>query len=158
MPTWLVEWFGRGEFRQLFSLLVAMTAPFWLAMLFWPRHRMVRRVMQPWLVPGLLSLVWGYIIYLMIDVGSVPRVREASYDEARTALRNPFVMLLLFCHIQIFNLAAGAAVYQDSRRRGLRVRLDLLAIWLLGPPGLLLYALRIALKKPRKPENPDTAT
>ncbi|MEM8550091.1 MAG: abscisic acid-deficient protein Aba4 family protein, partial [Verrucomicrobiota bacterium] len=93
------------------------------------------------------------LVYLYREawlVGGVAWPGGVGYTEARDIVIHPLGFLILWCQVQALHLLLGTVVYQDALKRGMRIPLELLACWLLGPLGLLVYVLRLLILKLNK--------
>ena len=142
MPVWIVEYFGEARLDILFWIITGSTAPFWLLMIVFGQVRWVRTFCNPWLIPPLLCGLYLYCLYLMFTVTRVPEVPIASLKGAREFWFHPFLFLSLWTHRMIFDLFCGMMLNRLKEAEGGFGKLSLFLIWILGPIGLILFAIR----------------
>lgn len=142
MSPWLIEFFGSRELNRAILMLLCMTAPVWLLLLFPGRPAVVRRLSSPFFFPVLMVPVWIYMAYTAYTLSRLPVIASVDYHAARSIARHPLLLLVFICHIQILNLFLGCAIYRDALKRRSQPVAALLLTWLTGPPGLLVYALQ----------------
>lgn len=143
----MVELFGNARLNQAFLWMNLMVVPFWLAMLLFPGHPLVRRFSHPLFVPAVLSLSYVYTIYMLITVTGVPPLAGFEMRAMRKFVNHPLVFMVVWSHYLVVDLFLGMVIYQDACKRQMRVPVELILCWLFGPLGLLAYALRLVLRK-----------
>ncbi|UFH57374.1 ABA4-like family protein [Spirosoma sp. KNUC1025] len=127
--------------EAVFTLANTAVLPQWLLMIFAPRWIVTKWVMNSYLVPVCLALI--YIIYLFggrpVDFGafgSLPGVKNLF------ATGGDGVMLAGWVHYLAFDLVAGTFVVRDSQEKDIPhwlIVLPLFFCFMLGPVGFLLY-------------------
>ena len=154
MPVWIVEFFGEARLNQLFWIITASTAPFWVLMLFYGQRSWVKAVCHPWLVPPLLGGLHLYTLYLLLTITRAPEVPDVTMKGIREFWMQPFLFLSLWAHRVILDLFCGMMLNRTKEGEGMAGKLSLLLIWLLGPIGLMVFGLRYWLnyeeRLPRK--------
>lgn len=129
--------------EAVFNLANVLVLPQWLLMIFAPRWFVTKWLVNSYLIPACLGVV--YIIYLF---GGGP-VDFASFGSL-SGVKNLFanggdgVMLAGWVHYLAFDLVAGAFVLRDSQEKNVPhwlIVLPLFFCFMLGPVGLLLYWL-----------------
>lgn len=141
MPAWMIETFGNRDMTLLFWGLALAPAPWWVAMIFLPPGRSVERWASPWVWPGLFTVPVVLLLGKLLEYGASPPA-EVDYAGARTFLQHPLVFLMLWAGYQAGILFVGMSVYREARRVGIRASVELLLVWLLGPVGLAVFAVR----------------
>lgn len=142
MNIWLVEYFGSKELNTLFWITTASSAPFWLLMIFWPRSRVTAALCRLWLAPPLLGACYLYLLYLADDVTGLPRLDGVEMKNVRKFWAHPILFIALWMHRMAMDLFVGIWISRFGRFRGWEVRFELLLVWLLGPVGAMVFAVR----------------
>ncbi|EDY81015.1 hypothetical protein VDG1235_632 [Verrucomicrobiia bacterium DG1235] len=142
MNIWLVEFFGSKELNTLFWLATASSAPFWVLMLGWPRSRVTHAVCRLWLAPPLLGLFYLYLLWLANDITGLPRLDGVEMKNVRRFWAHPILFIALWMHRLAMDLFVGIWISRFARLRSWEVRLELLLVWLAGPFGALVFAVR----------------
>lgn len=148
MPIWLIELFGARDLQLAFIAIMLMTMPVWLAMIFMPSQRWVRRLAAPLVVSPLYALVLVFLVWKAYEASLTPApVESVTYDEARDFLRHPITFLVFLCNLQVLNLCLGTLIYQKARRNGIKAPVELVLCWLLGAVGAIPFVIRLMLKR-----------
>jgi hypothetical protein len=148
MPIWLIEIFGARDLDNTFILILLMTAPVWLAMIFCPGSSVVRWLCQPFLLPPFYCIVLFLLLWKSHEASVLPDpYAPISYESARHFSKHPIAFLALFCNLQILNLFAGTVIYQKAMRSGMRAPIELLICWFVGAVALIPFALRLLVRK-----------
>ena len=142
MPIWIVEYFGEARLNSLFWIITASTAPFWIVMICFGQRKWAKNLCHPWLIPPLLGGLYIYCIYLMVSVTAAPEVPEVTMKGIRAFWSHPFSFMALWAHRMILDLFCGMILNRTGEGAGWTGKLMLLLIWLLGPIGLMIFALR----------------
>jgi hypothetical protein len=128
--------------RRIYGVVNMCSVPFWLAMIFAPRARFTRSLLDR--TPALfVALGVGYDVLLgsgIVRSGRMIDFREP--DAVRAALSVPDTFLAGWAHYIAFDLFVGRWIWQDALHEGRTARLALLLTWLAGPAGLSLHLLR----------------
>lgn len=144
MPTWIVETFGHGDLSRALWLISGMTVPFWLAMLFFSGNRLVQHLCHPLLFPTLLCGIQLYLYWIAWSTG-LPELDGYDYQSVRPLVRHPLIFLSLWCHIMILNFFLGTVLFREANRLKMRIPVELVLAWALGPIALPVYAVHLAL-------------
>ena len=148
MPIWLIEIFGARDLDAAFLVIALMTAPFWIAMIFFPNMRYLRQLAQPWLVVPLFATMLLVLLWKSYHAAALPEVvASASYDAARAFANHPIAFLVLFCNLQIINLFMGVMMYQKAMRSGFRAPVELTLCWFLGAVALIPFGIRLLVRR-----------
>ena len=142
MPVWIVEYFGETKLNGLFWLITGSTAPFWVLMIFFGQVKWVKGPCHPWLIPPLLGSLYIYTMYLLFTVTHMPDAPEVSMMGMREFWMHPFLFLSLWAHRMILDLFCGMMLNRAKEGEGITGKLSLLLVWLLGPIGLMVFAVR----------------
>ena len=150
MPVWLIESVGGGELQKAFYLIAFMTAPVWLAMVFFPKQPIVKHLAHPLVLPPCCCVVSGLLLWNAYQNGVLPSwLSGFGYKEAQNFSRQPMAFLMLFCNWQIVNLALGTAMYQRALRGKFRMPIELMLCWVFGAWALLPFAIRLLVRGER---------
>ncbi len=147
MPGWTIELLAGERITRAFWMILMMPAPFWLAVIFFPSVTWVRRVCHPLVAPTLLLVPLIYLYHEAWQVGGIVWPGGIGYTEAQDVVLHPMGFLILWCQIQIMHLFLGLVIFQHACRMGLRVPGELIACWVLGPLGLLVYLVRLLINR-----------
>ena len=146
MPIWLIEILGARSLDRTFLVIALMTAPVWLAMIVFPKAKVVQKLAHPLVLPPLYTIVLLVLLWNFYQSSLLPdQVDEVSYDAARDILRHPAAFLALFCNFQILNLALGTMMFQKAKRSGIRAPVELALCALLGAPALIPLVIRLKI-------------
>ncbi len=147
MPGWLIDLFGSREINDAFWLITMLPAPAWLALIFFPNHRITRTLASPFLVPPLLGLVFAGLVWKLHGLApSAPLDADAS--SVRGFIAHPAIFLLLWTHLQMANLFVAAVLLYDGRKRKLGVTGELVLCWLFAPAAVVIYSIRRLSRRP----------
>ncbi|GAB3026641.1 ABA4-like family protein [Spirosoma pulveris] len=129
--------------ETVFSLASTLVLPQWLLMIFAPRWILTKWLMNSYLIPVALAVI--YIIYLFsgsgVDFsafGTLAGVKELFSKGGNG------VMLAGWVHYLAFDLVAGTVVVRDSQEKAIPhglIVVPLFFCFMLGPAGFLLYWL-----------------
>ncbi|GAA3923085.1 ABA4-like family protein [Hymenobacter algoricola] len=132
----------------LFSLANPVAMLGWLLLVLAPRWRFTQRLVHSGALPLVLAAAYALLIgrhYLGPHAGTGG---FRSLTGVGALFQDPWALLAGWVHYLCFDLAVGAWLARDARRRGVPHGLlvpCLLLTFMLGPVGLLLYsALRRA--------------
>jgi hypothetical protein len=128
----------------LFSLANPVAMLGWVLLLIAPRWIVTRRLVLSGALPLGLAVVYAVVIgvHYAGPRGSVGGF--SSLAEVALLFQDPWALLAGWVHYLCFDLAVGAWEARDAHRRGVPQLLlipCLLFTFLLGPAGLLLYAI-----------------
>ncbi|QYY36143.1 abscisic acid-deficient protein Aba4 family protein [Ruficoccus sp. ZRK36] len=147
MPGWTIELLAGERLTRGFWLILAMPVPFWLAVIFFPSSQVVRRICHPMVAPTILLIPLLYLYYQTWELGGMVWPGGIGYTEAQSVVLHPMGFLILWCQLQIMHLFLGLVLFQHACRVGLRIPGELIACWVLGPIGLLVYLVRLLIKR-----------
>lgn len=132
----------------LFSICNTAVLPGWLLLAILPRWKWTARLITAVIIPGLLGLVY---LYLVLTEFGKTEGGFGSLAQVQQLFANPAMLVAGWIHYLAFDLFLGSWEVRDAQRLGLSHWLVipcLVLTFLFGPVGLLLYfALRAALKK-----------
>ncbi len=129
--------------EAVFQFANTLVLPQWLLMIVAPRWRLTQWLIQSYLIPVCLAVV--YVTYLFRG-GPVDFALFSSLSGVKTlfAQGGDGVMLAGWVHYLAFDLVAGTFVLRDSQEKAIShwlILLPLFFCFMLGPVGLLLYWL-----------------
>lgn len=134
--------------EALFSLASSVVLPGWLLLVLAPRWKWTTRLVTGVLLPGLLGLLYLYLIATRW-VGSEGGF--GSLAEVKRLFDDPVLLLAGWVHYLAFDLFVGTWEVRDAQKLGIPQLLVvpcLVLTFLFGPIGLLLYfVLRGLLRK-----------
>ncbi|WP_288424646.1 ABA4-like family protein [uncultured Spirosoma sp.] len=129
--------------ETVFQFANTLVLPQWLLMVVAPRWSVTRWLMDTYLVPVCLAVI--YVIYLFsggpVDFGSFGSLAGLKLLFANGG---DGVMLAGWVHYLAFDLVAGSVVLRDAQARQIPhwlIIVPLFFCFMLGPVGLLLYWL-----------------
>jgi ABA4-like protein len=125
--------------ETLFSLVSAAVAPAWALLVFAPRWKWSARLVAPVLFPGLLALLY---VFLLATRWSGAEGGFRSLADVRRLFDEPELLLAGWVHYLAFDLFIGSWEVRDAQRLSLPHPLVvpcLLLTFLFGPAGLLVY-------------------
>ncbi len=134
--------------EDLFSICNTAVLPGWLLLAILPRWKWAARLIAAVIIPGLLGLVY---LYLVLTEFGKTEGGFGSLAQVQQLFANPTMVVAGWIHYLAFDLFIGSWEVRDAQRLGLShwLVIPCLALtFLFGPIGLLLYfALRASLKK-----------
>ena len=142
MQVWILETFANKELNRLFWLATASSAPIWIMMLFFPRAKISRQVCQLWTAPPVLGLFYLYLLHLAYDVTGLPTLDDVEMKSVRRFWGHPILFIALWMHRLAMDLFVGIWIFRFGRFRGWNVSIELLLVWLAGPLGAFVFAIR----------------
>ncbi|MCZ6727065.1 MAG: ABA4-like family protein [Acidobacteria bacterium] len=128
------------EPETLFTVATRAVLPGWLLLILLPRWRWSSRLISAVVLPGLLGLV-----YLWLIVNHWGTTTGGGYDslsEVSTLFSNPWLLLAGWVHYLAFDLFIGAWEVRDAQREKIHHLLVvpcLVLTFLFGPVGLVGY-------------------
>ena len=133
--------------ETLFSIANTAVLPGWVLLVFLPRWRGSARLVSAVVIPGLLAILYSYLIGTNIfgaegGFGSLPGVAQM--------FENRNLLLAGWVHYLAFDLFVGAWEVRDAQRSGVHHLLVvpcLILTLMLGPTGLLLYLAIRAVRR-----------
>jgi hypothetical protein len=123
--------------------------PAWLLLVVLPRHKITQLVVHAVWIPCLLAI--AYIWAFATGPTAAEGAGFASLQGVMLLFQSPMAVLAGWVHYLAFDLFVGAWQVRDAKRQGIHHGLVipcLVATLMLGPIGLMMYALlRLALKR-----------
>lgn len=126
----------------LFAIANYAVLPAWLLLLILPHHRMTALLVHAVWIPALLAVPYMWALFF-----GPPGPEGAGFGSLQGVMllfQSPMAVLGGWIHYLAFDLFVGAWQVRDSRRLGINHWLVvpcLLATLMVGPVGLLLYAI-----------------
>jgi len=119
--------------------------PFWLTLMFFPSSRVNQIFITSIFLPVIFSLIYCYMIYLLIINGE--NIFESfdlylGIENLHSLFSNDIFLLIFWIHFLGINLFLGSWVSKDAMRYGVPKFLSgisLILIYFTGPLGLVLY-------------------
>ncbi|MFM2032517.1 MAG: hypothetical protein RLZZ297_1282 [Chloroflexota bacterium] len=131
----------------VFQLSNVLVLPFWILLIGAPHWKVTRRIFDGWLFIVPITLLYS-IVVLPGFVALLPTLMNPSLAGISALLSSPTGATAAWIHFLAFDLWTGRWVFHDSQSRPLHPLLRaccLLAVFMAGPFGLLLYlSLRAA--------------
>lgn len=127
----------------LFGLCNSGILLFWGMLLFLPKQRLTQKLLHyPW-VPAAMALCYSYFL---IAAGGLPEIDFTSLEGISVLFSNPTPEAIAagWIHYLAFDYWVGCSLLAQSQQRGiphLWMILPLLATFMLGPVGVLLYVV-----------------
>ena len=119
--------------------------PFWLTLIFFPNSRISLIFISSIFLPIIFSLIYSYIIYLLIINGeSFFEIFDLylGIENLHSLFSNDIFLLIFWIHFLGINLFLGSWVSRDALRYSIPKFLSgisLISIYFTGPLGLVLY-------------------
>jgi len=133
----------------LFKICSTAVLPGWILLVFLPKWNWSTRFISSILIPGLLSVVYIYLIavhFRGIDGG----LGFKSLEQVTLLFENKYIILAGWVHYLAFDLFVGSWEVRDSQQLGIAHVLVvpcLILTFLFGPAGLFLYYIFRFVKK-----------
>lgn len=83
-----------------------------------------------------------YLLYLANDLTGLPKLQGIEMKNMRRFWSHPILFIALWMHRLAMDLFVGIWIARFARFRAWEVRLELLLVWLLGPIGAMVFAVR----------------
>ncbi len=137
----------------IFSLSSWLVIPFWFLMIFVPRWRWTKRIMQsPFVIIAPAALYAFLVLPRLGDV--MPALFRPTLPGIVALLGSPAGATIAWVHFLAFDMFTGRWIYLDSRERNITAWLVspiLFLVFMLGPFGFLTYLIvRTAFSMGRK--------
>ncbi|WP_375434139.1 ABA4-like family protein [uncultured Hymenobacter sp.] len=129
---------------SLFALANPIAMLGWALLLLAPRWVLTRRLVLSGALPLVLAVAYGLLIGSHYLGAHASEGGFSSLKEVAALFRDPWALLAGWVHYLCFDLSIGVWETHDAHKRGVPHLLlvpALLLTFLLGPLGLLLYAL-----------------
>ena len=119
--------------------------PFWLTLIFLPNSRVSLIFISSIFLPIIFSLIYSYMIYLLIINGeNIFEIFDLylGIENLHSLFSNDIFLLIFWIHFLGINLFLGSWVSRDALRYAIPKFLSgisLISIYFTGPLGLVLY-------------------
>lgn len=126
--------------ETLFTIATRAVLPGWLLLILLPRWRWTSRLVTAVLLPGLLGLLYLWLI--VSHWGTNPEGGYDSLVEVSALFADPWLLLAGWVHYLAFDLFIGAWEVRDAQREEIHHLLVvpcLVLTLLFGPAGLVAY-------------------
>lgn len=134
----------------VFSLANLLVMPMWLLMIFLPKWKVTRFLMDHKLIPILLSII--YAIYIVLSIQGGTGLDFGSLEAVMGLFTVENATLAGWVHYLAFDLLVGFWMLEQNRTVGIHQILMapcLFGTFMLGPIGFLLFLLLRTLKVKR---------
>jgi Domain of unknown function (DUF4281) len=136
----------------LFQLSSLLVMPFWALMIFAPRWKWTKRVLEsPWIIAGAALLYAALVLPQVFTLA--PILANPNLETIAPLLGSPSGATISWVHFLAFDLFVGRWAYFESRARninGVLTSVTLVMILMFGPLGWLTFMLVRGLSA-RKP-------
>lgn len=119
---------------------VALVA--WIFMWFLPRSRMTERIVYSGFICLVLSAFYAMRVFIALNIADVSKYQ--TLEGVLSLFSSPQAALAGWIHYLAFDLVVGILILRDSKRQEIPhafMLLPLILTFLVGPVGLLMYAL-----------------
>ena len=130
---------------MIFMWLNLGVLPFWLVLIIFPQSQICRFFITSIFPIFILSMVYGYLLYLFFDEGYDFIKNFELYlglDAISILLTYKAFIILFWTHFLAMNLFCGAWIVKDSQKFGINkilISFPLLTTYFVGPIGLTIY-------------------
>ena len=134
-----------------FSLINFLVMPAWALLIFLPRAKLTRVAVHSMLYPIIFGAIYGTLLIAAMFFGLSDPDAGFTFTGVQALFDHPNGVIVGWSHYLVFDLFVGAWIARDAQRAGIahwQTIPCILAAFLFGPVGLLLYALhRLATGK-----------
>jgi len=130
--------------ERIFSLAGNVAMVGWLLLVVLPRWKWTTRLITPVIIPSLLALVYGWLIFSGFQAGKDDGGSFGSLAGVKLLFSHDTLLLAGWIHYLAFDLFIGSWETRDARRLGIHHLLVIPCLFftlMLGPVGLLAYLL-----------------
>ena len=118
--------------------------PFWLLLIFFPRHQITNFFTQSIIAPLLLALGYVYLSYIIFTEGNILDSFElySGLDGLYSIFANEALLLIFWLHFLSISLFAGSWIVRDSRKYFIPKVItipSLILTYFSGPIGIVFY-------------------
>jgi hypothetical protein len=135
--------------EHIYTMSNVILLPAWLLLIFAPNWRWTDRIVHRIWIPLLYCL--AVTLIFLIKPASPEGASIATLKGFMLLLSDPMTALMIWIQLVIWDLFIGAWMARDARRHGIHwgwMVVPMVAIFIFGPPGLLLYlGLRWAMRR-----------
>ncbi|NND62341.1 MAG: DUF4281 domain-containing protein [Flavobacteriaceae bacterium] len=139
---------------EVFSIANFMAMPMWVLMIFLPKWKVTSWLMKFKVIPLLLAIV--YAIYIVITLLEGPAMNFGSLEAVMELFKDERALLAGWVHYLAFDLLVGMWMLDQNKKLGIHQIIMapiLLATFMLGPVGFILFMALRAVKKQSNEES-----
>jgi len=132
----------------VFSFANMVVMPMWILLIFLPKWKVTRFLMDYKIIPILLAIVYVIYIFLAIQIGGW--MDFGSLSSVMTLFTEENAVLAGWVHYLAFDLLIGMWIINQNKNLGIHHLLIvpcLLATFMLGPLGFLLFSILKTIKQ-----------
>jgi len=128
--------------QREFMVVNSMALPLWLALIFFPRSSMTRKMMS--VLPPLQIAMGAAYTGLLVRAALQPGLPDALFDGEgwRTMLATPQGFIAGWTHFVVFDLFVGRWIWETALAEDRGCRVALTFALLAGPLGLMIFNLQ----------------
>ncbi len=133
---------------EVFSIANLIAMPMWALMIFLPKWKGTQFLIDTKLIPIVLSIL--YLIYIVISLSQGGGMDFSSLESVMKLFTSENAVLAGWVHYLAFDLLVGMWIISENKKLGIHHLLIvpcLLASFMLGPIGFLLFTIIKTLKK-----------
>lgn len=133
---------------EVFSIANLIAMPMWALMVFLPKWKITNFLIDTKLIPIILSII--YLIYIVISLMQGGGMDFSSLQSVMKLFTSEHAVLAGWVHYLVFDLLVGMWIINENKKLGIHHLLIvpcLLASFMLGPIGFLLFVTIKTLKK-----------
>ncbi len=141
----LIEFQNYLTFQNIFLWTNFGIIPFWLLLIFMPKHKITQILINSIILPLILSSLYVYLVYqaTLLDESIFDIFKlYLSLDNLYTVFATESFLLIFWIHFVSINLFLGSWVSRDSIKYNIPkviAFLSLVSIYFAGPIGLVIY-------------------
>ena len=131
--------------EMIFMWLNLGVLPFWFVLIIFPQSQICRVFITSIFPFFILSLVYGYLVYLFFNEG-YDFIRNfklyQGLDTVASLFEDKSFLILFWLHFIAMNLFCGSWIVKDSQKFGINkflLSFPLLITYFIGPVGLTIY-------------------
>ena len=135
---------------DVFSIANFSVMPMWLLMIFLPKWNVTQLLMNYKIIPLLLSLVYAFYIFLSIQAGG--GMDFGSLESVMALFSQENAVLAGWVHYLVFDLLVGMWMLEQNKTLNIHpvvMAPCLLATFMMGPVGFLLFMIIKSIKNKR---------
>ncbi|WP_411030722.1 ABA4-like family protein [Spongiimicrobium sp. 3-5] len=132
----------------VFSLVGMITMPMWILMIFLPKWKATRFLIDFKIIPLLLSAVYAIYIFIAMQIGG--GMDFGSLASVMALFTEENAVLAGWVHYLAFDLLIGMWILDENKKLGIHQLLIapcLFATFMLGPIGFLLFMIMRTIKQ-----------
>ena len=133
---------------DIFSIANFSVMPMWLLMIFLPKWKVTQLLIDYKFIPILLSLVYAVYIFLSIQTGG--GMDFGSLESVMALFTQEQAVLAGWVHYLVFDMLVGMWMLEQNKTLKIHPVIMapcLLATFMIGPVGFLLFMIVRAIKK-----------